>query len=131
MLAVCGLMPKSGTVSFFLIGCRPSWYLSGRIELTLLIYKNLMFLIGLLKLNYRVYLGPFLDVFVVFTVFFWSSVFVDKGRALFLGLKLFNLSSSIYPYSGLLYEPDSFLFPHYIYSLLFFSSDINLTNGEF
>jgi len=38
--------------SFRLMGCKPSWYLSGRMELTLLIYKNLIFLMGLLKLNY-------------------------------------------------------------------------------
>jgi len=48
-------------VYLFLIGWRPSWYWSGRNELTLLISKNLMFLDGLLKLIYLPYLAPFLE----------------------------------------------------------------------
>ena len=60
---------------FFLIGCSPSWYLSGNIALTLLIYKNLICLIGLLKLSSR---APFLEILAVFEQFI-SSVELEMG----------------------------------------------------
>ena len=56
-------------------------------ELTLLIYKNLMCLIGLLKLNSLTYRIPFLDVLLVLFGLFTSSVLVDSG--LVTGLRLY------------------------------------------
>lgn len=87
--AVWGL-PDSGGASFFLIGCRPSWYLSGRIEFTLLISKNFMFLMGLLKLYYLAYRAPFLELLTVFAELLGSSVLVDSGRVLSFMLSIFS-----------------------------------------
>lgn len=81
-----GLMPSPTITSFFLMGCSPSWYLSGRIEFTLLISRNLMFLIGLLKLYSFPYRFPFRESFTVFE--FISCVLgVEEGR---LGFMLSN-----------------------------------------
>lgn len=122
------LLWKFDTVSFFLIGCSPSWYLSGRIEFTRLISRNFMFLIGLLKLSSLASRGPFLEVLALLAEFWRSWVLVERGRILGLILSISSLFS--YPSSGLLSDPDSSLAPHSKSSLLVLSSVTSLTKGD-
>lgn len=66
----------SPTASFLLIGCSPSWYLSGRIEFTLLISRNFKFRVGLLKLKSLGSRAPFREFLDVLEM---SSVGVEMG----------------------------------------------------
>ena len=108
--SVDGFTPGNGlntsvTTYFFLMGCSPSWYLSGRTEFTLLISKNLMFLMGLLKVYYLGSRLPLLEMLTVLEevwLFYWA-LGVDDGRVC-LKPSIYYMFISIY--SGLLYEPD-------------------------
>ena len=76
------------------MGCRPSWYLSGKMEFTLLIYKNLMFLTGRLKLTCMFYLAPFLDTLVVLAVISWVFLVEDGRTGLILSISSLFIPSS-------------------------------------
>ena len=112
------------SVYFFLIGCNPSWYRSGKIELTLLISRHLRFLTGLLI--YLIYRTPrrLPERLSNFSVFFEVSIL---GVGSFLGwISTLGISLSFnYPSSGLLSEPDWIWFPTSSKFLLFFSSEID------
>jgi hypothetical protein len=115
------------TGSFFLIGWSPIWFLSGKIEFTLLTSRNLMFLIGLLKLNYLLSLIPFLEIFMVLDWAISWVLGVEEGR---FTLSPYISSLFISFYSGLLYDPESPAPPCSIRSLFFLSYWSIFTNGD-
>lgn len=110
----------------FLIGCRQSWYLSGRTEFILLIYRNLMFLEG--RTIYFISRWPFLDILEDLLS---SCIMMEGGLKSLVINFAYSISFSFISHSyGLLSDPEVRSHPTYIKDLFCRNSFRNLTNGE-